>query len=83
MDWGMFGCMVGLFAGQTTVLLWMMSKLDQDIKGVAADSNAKWMAVNTRMDTMMTAVNARLDQMNTRLDQNQATIIRLLEKLGK
>lgn len=50
MDWGMFGCMVGLFAGQTTILLWMMSKLDHDIKGVAADSNAKWMAVNARVD---------------------------------
>jgi len=54
MDWATFlsfgGIVVAALAVQTTLLLWMMSKLDSDIRAVSADSNAKWMAVNARID---------------------------------
>jgi hypothetical protein len=72
MDWGMFAAISGVIALQTMLLLWMMSKLDSDIKtvsedlkAVAADSNAKWMSVNARVDT------------------TQAIIMRMLEKQGR
>lgn len=72
MDWGMFSAIGGLIGLQTVLLIWMMSKLDSDIKSVSADSNTKWVAVN-----------ARLDQSNARLDQTQAIIMRMLERQGK
>lgn len=50
MDWGMVGAIGGLIAIQTALLLWMMSKLDSDIKSVSDDSNKKWMAVSARVD---------------------------------
>lgn len=72
MDWGMFAAITGVIALQTMLLLWMMSKLDSDIKSVstdlkavAADSNAKWMAANAR------------------IDQTQSIIMRMLEKQGR
>ena len=62
MDWGMLGCIGGLLAIQTTVLLWMMSKLDSDIKSVSADSNAKWMAVNARLDQTQAIIMRMLEK---------------------
>jgi hypothetical protein len=76
MDWGMFGALVGLFAGQTTVLLWMMNKLDNDIRTVSADSNAKWMAANARSDALQASL-------NDRIDTTQGIIMRMLEKQGR
>lgn len=72
MDWTMFAAMGGLIALQTTVVLWMMSKLDNDIRASTADSNAKW-----------TSVMARSDALNARIDQTQGIIMRMLEKQGK
>ncbi len=72
MDWGMFSALGGLIALQTMLLLWMMSKLDSDIKSVAADSNAKWMAAM-----------AKSDALSARIDQTQSIIMRMLEKQGK
>jgi hypothetical protein len=83
MDWGMFAAITGVIALQTMLLLWMMSKLDSDIKTVSADlkavaldSNAKWMAVNARSDSLQSALNARVDT-------TQVIIMRMLEKQGK
>jgi hypothetical protein len=76
MDWGMFAAIGGLIALQTTLLLWMMSKLDSDIKSSTAESNAKWMAANARSDALQSALNARVDQ-------TQAIIMRMLEKQGR
>lgn len=45
----MLAAIGGLIALQTTVLLWMMSKLDNDIRSSTADLNAKWMAANARI----------------------------------
>lgn len=72
MDWGMFAAIVTVIGLQTALMVWMMSKLDSDIKAVstdlkavAADSNTKWMAVNARVD------------------QTQSIIMRMLEKQGR
>lgn len=76
MDWGMFAAISGVIALQTVLLLWMMSKLDSDIKTVSADSNAQWMAANARSDALQAALNARIDT-------TQSIIMRMLEKQGK
>lgn len=79
MDWGMFAGIIAVIGIQTALFLWMMSKLDSDIKAVssevkavAADSNAKWMAACSR-----------IDEMGSRIDQTQAIIMRMLEKQGR
>jgi hypothetical protein len=83
MDWGMLAALGGLIALQTTVLLWMMSKLDSDIKTVSSDlkaatvdSNTKWMATMAESNSMWMAANARIDQ-------TQSIIMKQLEKQGK
>jgi len=50
MDWGMVGAIGGLLADQTGLLLWMMSKLDSDIKGIATEAKADSRALNARVD---------------------------------
>ncbi len=62
MDWGMFAGITGILALQTMLLLWMMSKLDNDIKSVSADSNAKWMAVNSRLDQTQAIIMRMLEK---------------------
>jgi len=79
MDWGMFAAITAVIGLQTMLLLWMMSKMDGDIKtvsadlkAVASDANAKWMAAS-----------ARSDALNARIDTTQGIIMRMLEKQGK
>lgn len=62
MDWSMFAAIGGLIAFQTTLLLWMMSKLDNDIRSSTADSNAKWMAANARVDSTQAIIMRMLDK---------------------
>lgn len=76
MDWTMFlaifTAITSVIALQTVLLLWIISKLDSDIKAATADSNAKWMAANERIDTM-----------GARIDQTQAIIMRMVENINK
>jgi hypothetical protein len=76
MDWGMFAAIVGVIGIQTALLLWMMSKLDADIRATTAESNAKWTAASAESNAKWMAVNARIDQ-------TQSIIMRMLEKQGK
>ena len=62
MDWSMFAAIGGLIAFQTTLLLWMMSKLDNDIRSSTADTNAKWMAANARVDSTQAIIMRMLDK---------------------
>lgn len=62
MDWSMLAAIGGLIALQTTVLLWMMSKLDNDIRSSTADSNAKWMAANARIDQTQAIIMRMLEK---------------------
>jgi hypothetical protein len=62
MDWGMVGAIAGIIGLQTALLLWMMSKLDSDIKSSTADSNAKWMAANARIDQTQSIIMRMLEK---------------------
>ena len=62
MDWGTLGAIAAIVSLQTEVLLWMMSKLDSDIRSIANDSNAKWMAVNSRIDTTQSIIMRMLEK---------------------
>jgi hypothetical protein len=72
MDWPNLIGIATVVAVPTAILLWMMSKLGNDIRASTADSNAKWMAACSR-----------IDQMGSRIDQTQAIIMRMLEKQGR
>lgn len=94
MDWNIVAAVGALLAVQTTIILWMMSKLDNDIKqcgadirSSTADSNSKWMTANAKSDAMAASLNARSDAIaaaiNARIDTTQSIIMRMLEKQGR
>lgn len=66
MDWAsiatILGSVVGLMGLQTAVLLWMMSKMDNDIRSGQADSNAKWIAMNARIDQTQSIIMRMLEK---------------------
>lgn len=75
MNWEIFGAMLSMFGVFSGLMIWFMTRLENrihsDISAIQADSNAKWIAINGRMD-----------QMGARIDTTQAIIMRMLEKKG-
>ena len=80
MEWETLGSMLAMFGTFSGIMLWMMARMENrlhtDINNLIASCDAKWMAMNIRIDTHNAAVNQRLDA-------NQAIIMRMLEKQGK
>ena len=76
MDLPTLAAIAGIVALPTTLLLWMMSKIHNDISTQSADSNTKWTAMNARYDALQAALNARVDL-------TQSIIMKMLEKQGK
>lgn len=68
MDWGMFAAIAAVIGIQTGLLLWMISKLDADVRSVSAD---------------IKGAHIRIDAMGARIDQTQSIIMRMLEKQGR
>lgn len=62
MEWAhiltLIGVNVAIFAGFATLLVWVLNKLDTDIK-----------AVGTQVDNLSKRLDARLDAQNARTDQ--------------
>ncbi len=59
MDWSMFGAMVGMTALIVTILLYIMDRLEKDIKSIKTDSDVKMAKFESRMDSHAT----RIDQL--------------------
>ncbi len=59
MDWSMFGAMVGMTALIVTILLYIMDRLEKDIKSIKTDSDVKMAKFESRMDSHVT----RIDQL--------------------
>lgn len=92
--WTILGSMFCLFSVFTGLMIFMMSRMENrlhgDINGLSvrldatiSRMDANFAAINARLDVNLSAANARLDVMNSRLDANQMTIIRMLEKSSK
>lgn len=68
MDWQMLAAIAAIVLIPNGFILWMMSKLDNDIR-----------SIGNRMD----AQNVRIDAMGARIDATQGIIMRMLEKQGR
>lgn len=51
MNWEMLGCMLGIFASFSALMIWLMSRMENRLDAHMTSGDAKWMAMNARVYT--------------------------------